>query len=335
VTRRRLDREDVLAALDVLRILERLDLPVKRAGSRLRGRRCPVAEHSRENFSVDARRGLWRCHAGCGSGDALDLVAAALGLNTRRDFGRVLEATADLLGLDPCATSTDDDRDRRRAERRRRELASDAEAARRRDDAIAQVPGAWAGLATHDSRGIAYLRVRRIDPAPLIAAGHVRFRRADGSPTVRLFDAAGRPVNLLTRQIEPAGRPKVIGRPGCPVAGSLIGAVPQIAAGSGAVVICEGATDSLVAALAWPGAVVLGAQSATAMAGLAAAAAPTIRDRGAAVRIVPDLDRAGLDAADAARAELIAAGVEARAITMTDLDGAKDLSEAWAGGWRP
>jgi DNA primase len=64
--------------------------------------RCPVHEDSSPSCSITVgpdRTVRWRCFACSASGDALTLVASVYGLDVRLDFQRVLEAAADLAGI--------------------------------------------------------------------------------------------------------------------------------------------------------------------------------------------------------------------------------------------
>jgi hypothetical protein len=63
--------------------------------------RCPVHQENTPSCSVQAKSEgiVWKCH-GCGAtGDVLTLIAVARGLNTGRDFPRVLAEAARLGGL--------------------------------------------------------------------------------------------------------------------------------------------------------------------------------------------------------------------------------------------
>lgn len=64
--------------------------------------KCPIHRgESPESFAIYERRDGstgWTCHSLCGSGDALALVGHMHRLDSRRDFRRVLELAADMLG---------------------------------------------------------------------------------------------------------------------------------------------------------------------------------------------------------------------------------------------
>jgi DNA primase len=84
---------------------QRLPLPALMSllghGDRARkSARCPFHEDSRNSFSVYQRRdGSWafKCHAGCGQGDAIDFLAKHRGLSNAeacREFIRLAGVTS-------------------------------------------------------------------------------------------------------------------------------------------------------------------------------------------------------------------------------------------------
>lgn len=93
---------DRLAGISPGELARLLDFrALRRRGSGVRGP-CPIHGGDADAFAVfPGESGLrWTCHTHCGSGDALALIAAAQRLDVHRDFGRVLEAAANLLGID-------------------------------------------------------------------------------------------------------------------------------------------------------------------------------------------------------------------------------------------
>ena len=90
------------------------------------------------------------------------------------------------------------------------------------------------------------------------------------------------------------------------------------------------------AVLAWPSAVVLGAQSAGRYADVARLAAPRVRLAGGRILLCVDDDDSGIKAGEAAIAACRGTGLDfARALVVVDLRAHHDLSDAYAAGWRP
>lgn len=346
MTGRRIDADAVRAALTV-------DLVWSDAGSPLAARRqartaaCPVGgTHGRRDaVNVDRARGLWSCFR-CGGpdhpvgGDALAALAGFRGLDVHRDFPRLIELAADLAGVVPDDTDARTATERAR-DREHRQQAHRAELARRQaeDDAaraaaIDRARGLWPTLAREDDRGRRYLDGRGLDATGLIAADVVRFW-PDGSPAVALHDEAGEIISVVRRVLAPGDGPKVLGLRGCPTAGTLVGRVPDIAAGA-LVVVCEGVADSLAATLAWPRAVVLGAHGANRyplVAGLAAARLVAVG--GGRLALSVDDDDTGRTAGERAIEAIADTGLDLAAVEVIELDEAHDLADAWRDGWRP
>jgi len=70
-------------------------------GDRVRkSARCPFHQDSAASFSVfigNDGKARWKCHAGCGQGDAIDFLARAKGLSNAegcREFVRLAEGSA-------------------------------------------------------------------------------------------------------------------------------------------------------------------------------------------------------------------------------------------------
>ncbi len=82
--------------LDVAAVWELLGLP----GEARRSCRCPLHEDRSASFSIFAEGAAWKCHAGCGQGDAIRFLQCARQLSIRdalREFVR-------LAGLDPATS---------------------------------------------------------------------------------------------------------------------------------------------------------------------------------------------------------------------------------------
>lgn len=52
-----------------------------RSGSTQASGRCPFHEDQRPSFSVNLDTGLWKCHAGCGEGNAIDFYMKCNNVN--------------------------------------------------------------------------------------------------------------------------------------------------------------------------------------------------------------------------------------------------------------
>lgn len=274
----------------------------------------------------------------CGtSGDLFDFIAAAERLSMPGDFAAVLAKAAEIAGVGPSAIS-DEERKRRRdqwraaaAERER------AEREQRRARDAAAVPTAtahWESLLSGHPRGYAYLVERRVDEVSEFE-DTVRFDPAHaGSPAIALYARDGAIRNVVTRRVPELGEPKTPGLRDCPTAGTLINAVCQIEHGRD-VILTEGVMDSLTARLAWPAAIVLGAHGAGNLHKIAKLAAPAIVAAKTRLLIVPHHDRRGWETAMHAAAIAVEAGLSVRRGTLAIVKhGAKDLNEAWKGGWR-
>lgn len=345
MTAPRIDPDDVRSSLTVSDVVAAYGLPVRRSGAQLRLRRCPRCGETskREGIAINPHTGRWLHHGreraagGDCSGDVIDLVAALEGLDVRRDWQRLLARCAELAGVEARATSARDreaqrvKRERVEAERQRIERREERQ---RRERALAKAGAHWRGLARRHRAGEDYLRRRGLDPAPLIARDVVRFERG-GDVAVALHTADGKIISVARRILTPApDAPKVLTLGGCPSTGTMIGSLPDIVHPRD-VVLLEGLTDSLSASLAWPRDVVLGANGAGRLARIAAAAAPRIKLAGVRLLLIPDDDDAGVRGMIEAAKAALAAGLEYGRTLLVVETGAKDLTEAWAQGWRP
>jgi hypothetical protein len=197
----------------------------------------------------------------------------------------------------------------------------------------------WQHLARRSPDGEARLRARGLDPVPLIASDSVRF--GDDGISIPLFCLATSVIhNVVTRRN--SGEPKVLGMRGCTTRGSLVGRVPDIEpGGADVVVITEGVFDTLTGLQAFDGCRVLGCNGASMMPSLVEAAAPRVAAIGGWMLIVPhaDADERGPGAGEraavkAARIAIAAGLVLGKSLRLVDLDGHKDLNDAWRAGWR-
>jgi DNA primase len=77
-------------------ILERLDfhtfykgyIPSLTGDPQASGK-CPFHDDQRASFSVNLDNGLWKCHAGCGSGNAIDLYMKVKGMDFKTALGEL------------------------------------------------------------------------------------------------------------------------------------------------------------------------------------------------------------------------------------------------------
>ncbi len=331
--------EDVRAALRTTVVLDHFGARY-RDHPQIRLRECPRCgeKSKREAIVIDRERGTWIHHGGASAadatckGDLLELVAAYAGLDRRTQFAELLAVAAPIAGI--SATTDGAEMMRIRAEREREQLAYERERADRRAAATAAVSATWDGLARRSAAGERYLSSRGLDPTDLVARDIVRYQ-PDGSPAVRLYSFdTGSPVNILTRNL--TGEPKVLAMTGCTTDGTIIGRIGEIdRQGPDVAVLVEGMTDALVAVLAFPGCVVVGANGAGKLASVAAAVAPVLAAIGGWLVVVPDVDATGeMHAAEAVISAMAAGLVLDKSIHLADVRPHKDLAEAYRASWR-
>lgn len=339
IPRQRVDADAVRAALSILDVFAHAAVEVRAIYGSHRAQVCPACgpRDRHDTVAINAAKNVWRCHrAACGAGgDALDALAKFERVDIARDFGRVLEIAADIAHVSPdvgpaVSVRTRAERQRQRAE----QLARDAAADRARlASAATAAAETWRQLPRRCAAGERYLAGRGLDPTALIARDAVRFH-GEG-PAVALRDPDGAVLNVARRRIAPGDRPKSLVMAGGTTAGTMIGSVDEIR-GRTDVVITEGVTDSLAAVLAWPAAVVLGAQCADRYADVARLAAPRVKLAGGRILLCVDDDDSGIKAGEAAIDACHAAGLDfARALVVVDLGAHHDLTDAYAAGWRP
>jgi hypothetical protein len=349
----RLDKADVNAALDVRAILERFGAQYRGNQRERRIAMCPVCRDQKrrgnESVVVNFDSGEWFHHGGtpqCRGSDKLALVAAFAGLDTSREFPRVLELAAQLAGI---STDTDPgELARMRAAHDAAREARDRRAAEERARGEVMVPSLWAALSTRHPRGERYLAGRGLAPAALRSRGDMVRYYSDGSPAVLLHDLdTGRPINIVRRQID--GKPsKVLSLSlarvlrcddvagGFSTEGTLIGRVSDIdPEGADVAILTEGVTDSLAALLAFPTCVVIGANGCDMMPAVASAVAPRLVAARGCLLITVDDDEQGVEGAgDAMRAAVDAGLVLRKSVRAIELGAHHDLADAWRAGWR-
>jgi hypothetical protein len=332
----RFSRDAVALALTPHAVVRHFGWKMRQAGNELRGRLCPACgPRNSESVSLNATTGRWTCFAhGC-SGDLFAFVAGLLGLDTRRDWGRVLEATASIAGVPPTLDQDELERIRRQQIERDAQQRIEARIAREVQEREARTRAAveWRSLAPNrnSAAGDSYVRSRGLDPRRLLDAGAIRYYQSGDVATALWSLGDGELVNVVRRRCTP-GEPKVRGLPACPTAGSLGGRLKDIT--RGLVVVTEGVADTWTAITAWPTATVLGAHGACNLPKLVEAAAPRIVETGACVLFVPHRDAAGEQAVQRAQQRLKTTGVDGEHLDELELH-YKDLNDAWRAGWRP
>jgi hypothetical protein len=328
----RLQADDVRAELSAVQVIQAYGLRGVLRGSQYRLRECPRCHEKsrREAIAIDARTGSWLHHGfernagGACSGDVLDLVAACEGLDCRRDFARVMERAAQIAGVTSVSDVDREQRQRQIAER----VRADAVAELERMVSNRNTAGAtWNSYARFEGRGMRYLEGRGLRAAALVDADAARF--APDGVAVAIRDVEGRAVNVARRIYEP-GVAKVMTMKDHSTRGTMIDAVADVRGGCDVVVI-EGVMDALTARIAWPAAVVLGANGAGNVPKVVESAIARIKLAGARLSLVPHDDEAGHHSAIRAGQIALAAGVEPIIVEYEQ----KDLNDAWQAGWRP
>lgn len=333
-----IDVDEVRAALQPRAVLDFYAWKVKREGDQLVSRACPVrSDHSRDAFKIHATNGRWQCFP-CGTdGDLFDFVAQVERLAMPADFSLVIEKAAAIAGVD--ASTSVEERLRRRAEwqeRRRQAEARERDERRARDAAaIPTATAHWESLLASHPRGVQYLAERGLDEVVEVWSDTIRFDpRYSGSPAIALYARDGAIRNVVARRVPELGEPKTPGLKDCPTAGTLINAICQIEQERD-VVLTEGVMDSLTARIAWHQAIILGAHGAGNLPKIARLAAPAVAAAKARMLVVPHRDRRGYETAMQACSFAVEAGLSIRRGTLAIVrHGAKDLNDAWRGGWR-
>lgn len=350
--RSRIEAEPVRAALAgrVLDLLDRYGAEY-RNGRNITLRECPACKRRQRRAAVKIHRdtGLWIHHSGPSAtckGDALDLLGAFAGLDRSR-FPELLELAASVTGI--TAETSPAELARVSAEHRARREARERRAAAQRAAAEARVPALWAALAMHHPRGQRYLSSRGLDPMALRQRGDlVRYYR-DGSPAVLVHDLeSGRPINIARRQID--RDPKVctldIARVlelddadvdgSLSTTGTLVGRIVEIdPEGPDVAVLVEGVTDSLAALLAFDTCIIIGANGWRQMSRVASAVAPRLVAARGWLLVAVDNDPQGITGAGDAITSAMEAGLVLRkSVRAIELGAHRDLTDAWAAGWR-
>ncbi|HET9893276.1 MAG TPA: hypothetical protein VFQ42_22550 [Mycobacterium sp.] len=347
--------DDISGALTVADLLAYAHIEViDRGRGDLYGHQCPREYHrkSERAFTINRETGQWTCYACVGddggplSGNKLQLLSEHERLTSPDDFPRVLAIAKQLSGIGDVNT---DELARRRRDRQA------AEAQRRADRAadqkrwhvlsIEHATQHWNTLDTDHQPGLDYLAERGVVDA--VGRGLVRFDHTDrGSVAIPLYDDDGQIANVIRRRLpQHCKTPDDRFRPlsiqdgdrhrGLWARGSYGNPIGDVEPGRD-VVLTEGFFDAITAALAFPQARVIGARSATDLAGIARAVAPLVKQHGTRLLIVCHEDDAGYHGALAACREAHAAGLRIGTGALAIVDcGASDLNDAWRAGWRP
>lgn len=340
----RLDKAEVVAALQARAVLDYFEIKYRNAGSQLRVKVCVVCGGD-DDMVVSAAVGTWICHRCDARGDIFALVGILVGLDAKVQFPRVFEVARDIARLSArsgtavcsrsAATAT------AIADRRRNDAA---EQVRRQANARQRAKRYWDSLPTRNGAGEAYLSKRgleqligRDDLVRFTLPGAFGSHETANEPAVLIRDVDGAPLSVTCRRFPVRGKPKTPTMLGCPTEGTLVGSVVDIVAGA-RVYVTEGIFDALTGAVVWPGSVVLGATGTGRLPFVAELAAPYVLAHGGTMHLVPHADDSG-----AGRTAAIKAGVAASAaglvlgktLFVVRLGGHKDLNDAWCAGWRP
>lgn len=302
----KLDADTVRALLIPSVVLDYYEI-AHRGSTQLSVRVCPTCGQLRRgSVSIHAETGAWKCFACSARGGILDLVAGYAGLDSKKDYQRVLGVAAMIAG---APRGVDDaDHVRLLAEHRARRRAQVEKQAARQARARAMMPLVWKGLDRRNIMGEIYLKGRLIDPDLLWKDDTVRYSNK-GDPAVLLRDlATGEVCGIQYRCLR--GDAKILCEPGSQSAGAcLLGRVADLDRAHVAVLV-EGLADTLVARLCWPDAVIFGAPGAGQIEGIAAAIAPEVARRRGLLLIVPDDDKVGIGGSAHAAIAATKAGLE-------------------------
>jgi hypothetical protein len=348
----RYDADQVRDALRAAAVLDHYGWNVRGRGRNVQSSRCPNAEHDNPRALVmNVEDGTWQCWPCRGAGrdphggNLIGFIAAVEQLATNgADFGKVLAIAADIAGVLPTTGGVYVDPGlRREAQRRRLEEHRARLAEQKREKRERSIPIAtayWEQLARRHPAGEAYLAERGV--LEVLERGLVRFDgELGGAPALAIHASDRRIVNVARRQLParcPSKDKRFLTLGGCVGLGTYIGALADVRAGVD-VVVTEGFFDALVAACAFPLCAIVGARDAAGMDEITPHIARRAHQVGARMFLVPHRDKAGLGALRKACSHARAAGLrlsgEAPTLHVFFPQGAGDLADAWAAGWRP
>jgi hypothetical protein len=351
-------RNEVAEQITVKALLDAYGLRYRRGGGRheLESNECPArTDHGSFVFRFNEKKKLWQC-LGCATrGDAFGFVAAMEGWDCKADWARVLEQTAQIAGVVPSTVSPQERAQRLavfRQARADRERAEREAAEREAAAAIARATGYWEALPSRHGAGERYLDRRGVGNVVELH-GRVRFDRtdapgrdhwsSDGAPTLALHDLHGRGISGIVRRRLPdvvAADPRGVKAPsltGCRGSGTMAHALAEIEPGRD-VVVTEGIADTITGLVAWPEAVVLGANGTGPLPTVILESARCVARARGRLFVVPHADERGQGehAVSAGTKGALAAGLRAGYdLVVVELGNAKDLNDAWCAGWRP
>jgi hypothetical protein len=351
-------RNEVAEKVSVKQVLDAYGIQYRRGGGRneLESRECPSrADHGALVLRFNEKKKLWRCWSCNTSGDVFAFVAAIEGWDCKTEWARVLARTAEIAGVVPSIVPAEERAQRLevfRQARAERERAAVVTAEREDAAAIARASTYWGALPLRHAVGEAYLDRRGVAEV-VERGGLVRFDRpdapgrdrwsSDGAPSLAVYDLRGRGISGVVRRRLPAfveRDPRGVKAPsltGCRGSGTMAYALTEIERGRD-VVVTEGIADTITALVAWPDAVVLGANGTGPLPAVIQASARHVARLGVRLLVVPQADEQaqGQDAVTAGLADALAVGLRpGYDLMVVELGHAKDLNEAWCAGWRP
>jgi hypothetical protein len=350
-------RDEVAERITARGLLDAYGIRYRPGGGRneLSAKECPSrSDHSSPSFRFNEKKKLWRCWSCNTSGDVFAFVAAMEGLDCTCDFAQVLARAAEIAGVTPATVPPAERAQRITALRQRRAAREQAqrELAEREDTmAIRRATAYWNSLSLRHPLGERYLEGRGIvDVAD--THGRVRFDRTDapghdhwssnGAPALALHDLRGRGISGVVRRRLPevvARDPRGVKAPsltGCRSSGTMAYALEEIEPERD-VIVAEGIADTITALVAWPHAVVLGANGTGPLPTLIDEIAKRVVRARCRMFLVPHADerRQGEIAMAAGIERAIHAGLRlGYDVIIVDLGTEKDLNDAWCTGWR-
>lgn len=327
--------EHVIALLGPEAVITACGIDARQRGRVYRLRTCPGcgAKPARDGAAIYRKKQKWKwTHHGhpCG-GSLLDIVAAAEGLDFKRDFKRLLERGAQIAGITP----SDPDLERRIREQIAADQARQQAEDRERTAALEAMPALWESLDRRSLVGERYLLERSLDPSELRAQGDIVRYSESGEVAVAERDlATGAVVGIQYRA--PNGKGFRSADWSAPDESALAGRIAELdQRGVDVAVVVEGLADTLAARLAFPGCAVFGAAGAGHLENVAAVVAARVKEIRGWMLLVVDDDETGIENGAEAINAAHAVGLELdRTLLLVDLGEHHDLADAYAAGWR-